>query len=396
MSKQLAAATKSAGSLLARYRQLSPSAAVFVSPLCLGTMNFGTSMKAMLGECSKETTFEILDYYFDQGGNFIDTANSYQGGGTETWLGEWMAARKNRDQIVLATKYTGPHRLQDPSIQIRANYGGNGIKSLRLTLEDSLKRLQTDYVDVLYVHWWNYTATIPEVMHSLNDLVVSGKVLYLGISDSPAWLVAKANQYARDHGLRPFVVYQGPWNAAFRDLEREVVPMCRDEGMGICAYSALNSGKFQTAAAFEERKSNNPGRNLTAVSTRDKQVSQVLEKMADAKETTLTNVALSYILDKEPYVFPIVGGRKLSHIKGNIEGLSVTLTEEEIVEIDNAYSFDPGFPHNFLSGTLMQGWDAPQKLASRASEVRWTQSQGTFDWVESPKAIRPGPATSGV
>ncbi|CAM1510750.1 Fc.00g082630.m01.CDS01 [Cosmosporella sp. VM-42] len=381
--------TKKAATPLARYRQLSPSAAIFVSPLSLGTMNFGNNYKAKFGECSKETTFEILDHYFDQGGNFIDTANSYQGGETETLLGEWMAGRNNRDQIVLSTKYTGPHRSLDPNIEIRVNYGGNGIKSLKLTLEDSLERLQTDYIDILYLHWWNYTATIPEVMQSLNYLVTSGKVLYLGISDSPAWFVAKANQYARDHGLRPFVVYQGPWNAALRDLEREIVPMCRDEGMGICAYSALNSGRFQPEEVFRQREEHNPGRALIPVSIRDRKVSKVLEVLADAKSTSITNVALAYILGKAPYVFPIVGGRKLDHIKGNMEALTVSLTAEDIARIDDAYPFDPGFPHTFLSGTLAEGSDAPQKLASRASEVRWTAAQGTFDWVEDPKAIRP-------
>ncbi|EXJ88488.1 hypothetical protein A1O1_05418 [Capronia coronata CBS 617.96] len=387
----LLAPPKKPTSLLARYRQLSASAAVFVSPLCLGNMTFGTQYAAVLGECSKETAFEMLDHFVDQGGNFIDTANSYHAGQTETWLGEWMTARGIRDQIVLATKYTGPHRTTDPDIKIRVNYGGNGIKSLRLTLEDSLKRLQTDYIDILYLHWWNFTATIPEVMHGLNDLVVSGKVLYLGISDSPAWLVAKANQYARDHGLRPFVVYQGMWNAAMRDMEREIVPMCRDEGMGITAYSVLNSGRFQTEASFQEREETKTGRQQFAVTARDKQVSKVLESIAVAKDTTITNVALAYILHKEPYVFPVVGGRKISHIEGNIEGLSTSLTTEEIDKLDRAYDFDPGFPSTFLSGTVVN-LGTPQKAASRASEVRWTTFQGTIDWVEGPKPIRSPPS----
>lgn len=381
-------ASQPATPLLARYRQLSPSAALFVSPLCLGSMTFGTKHQAMFGECTKETAFEILDRYYKEGGNFIDTANSYHAGETETWLGEWMAARGNRNEIVLATKYTGPHRTMDKDIKIRANYGGNGMKSLRLTLEDSLKKLQTSYVDILYLHWWNFTATIPEVMHGLNDLVTSGKVLYLGISDSPAWVVAKANQYARDHGLRPFVVYQGLWNAAIRDLERDIVPMCRDEGMGITAYSVLNSGRFQSAATFKEREASNPGRVQIATTARDKQVSKVLETLADTKHSSITNVALAYILDKEPFVFPVVGARKTSHIEGSIAGLSTSLTEGEIAQIDRAYDFDPGFPYTFLSGSITQGLGTPQKGASKASEVRWTMAQGTFDWVDSPKAIR--------
>ncbi|KAK5200115.1 hypothetical protein LTR92_000656 [Exophiala xenobiotica] len=391
MSKQLVMTSTTAVPRLARYRQLSPSAALFVSPLCLGSMSLGTKNEAMFGACSKATAFEILDHYYSEGGNFIDTANSYQGGETETWLGEWMAARGNRDQIVLATKYTGPHPTLDKDIKIRANYGGNGLKSLRLTFADSLKRLQTSYVDILYLHWWNFTATIPEVMHGLNDLVTSGKVLYLGISDSPAWLVTKANQYARDHGLRQFVVYQGIWNAAMRDVERDIVPMCRDEGMGICAYSVLNSGRFQSAASFEEREKNKSGRQFP-VTARDKHVSRVLEVIADTKKTSLTNVALAYIMHKEPYVYPIVGGSKISHIKGNVEGLSTSLTADEMDQIDKAYDFDPGFPYTFLSGTMVQGFGTPQRGASHASEVRWTMAQGTFDWVESPKAIKMAPS----
>lgn len=373
---------------LARYRQLSPSAAVFVSPLCLGTMNFGNNDKGQMGECTKETAFSILDHYFDNGGNFLDTANLYQGGQAEEWLGEWMASRKNRDQLVLATKFTGPHRAMDQSVKVRVNYGGNGIKSLRLTLQDSLERLGTNYVDILYVHWWNFSATIPEVMHALNDLVAAGKVLYLGVSDTPAWVVSKANQYARDHGLRPFVVYQGLWNAALRDMEREIIPMCRDEAMGICPYSVLNSGRFQTQDAFAERERDNPGRTTVPTTERDKAVSKVLEDISVAKNTQITNVALSYIRGKEPYVFPIIGGRKLSHISGNIDGLSQTVTDDEINKIDQAYDFDPGFPSTFLSGSIVGGFGVPQKGASRASEVFWTSLLGKLDWVESPHAIR--------
>ncbi|KAK5310802.1 hypothetical protein LTR93_011934 [Exophiala xenobiotica] len=268
----------------------------------------------------------------------------------------------------------------DKNIKIRANYGGSGMKALRLTFADSLRRLQTNYVDILCLHWWN-SATIPEVMHGLNDLVVSGKVLYLGISDSPAWL---------------FVVYQGIWSAAMRDLERDIVPMCRDEGMSICPYSVLNTGTLQSAAAFEERKKNNTGRQFP-VTARDKDMSRVLEAIADTKKTTLTNVALAYVMHKEPYVYPIVGGGKISHIKGSIEGISTSLSAEEMDQIDKAYDFDPGFPYTFLSGTMIQEFDMPQNGASRASEVCWTMAQGTFDWVESPKAVKVAPygCTSG-
>jgi aryl-alcohol dehydrogenase-like predicted oxidoreductase len=181
---------------LFRHRQLSPTASVRVSPLCLGAMTFGTSQASTYGECSKEDAFAILDHFYSHGGNFIDTANGYQNGESEEWLGEWMTARDNRDEIVLATKYTVNYMKANED-KIQSNYIGNGTKSMKLSLEASLKKLQTTYIDLFYLHWWDSTTSISEMMHSLNDLVISGKVLYLGISDTPAWIVSMANEYAR-------------------------------------------------------------------------------------------------------------------------------------------------------------------------------------------------------
>ncbi|KAJ8097666.1 NADP-dependent oxidoreductase domain-containing protein [Lipomyces tetrasporus] len=341
-----------AKAFLCRHRQLAPAASVRVSPICLGAMNFGDAYKERYGECSKETAYEILDYFVSQGGNFIDTANGYQAEQSEMWLGEWLASRNNRDQI-----------------------GGNGTKSMRISLEESLRKLQTSYIDLFYLHWWDFTVTIPELMHSLNDLVASGKVLCLGVSDTPAWVVAKANQYARDHGLRQFVVYQGMWNASMRDFEREILPMCRDEGMGLCPYGTLNQGRFQTEAGFKEREMYSPGRNFKPLSEHDKKVSRVLEEVSKAKGVELTNVALAYVLHKAPYVFPIVGGRKVDHLKGNIAAL------------ESAYEFDPGFPHTFLSGTLFDN-SAPMG-AYGPGDVWLTKQLGDFDWVQLSKPIKP-------
>ena len=156
-----------------------------------------------------------------------------------------MKARGNRDEMVIATKYTTGWQIAKGTQVIQSNYGGMNAKNLRHCLTASLKKLQTDFVDVLYIHWWDYSAEsvlphisglqnlttcrIPEVMRALNDVVAQGKVLYLGISDTPAWIVAKANEYARGHNLTPFVLYQGRYNAAIRDMEREIIPMCRSE-----------------------------------------------------------------------------------------------------------------------------------------------------------------------
>ena len=239
-----------------------------------------------------------------------------------------------------------------------------------------------------YLHWWDYASTIPELMHGLNDLVVAGKVLYLGISDTPAWVVSKANQYARDHGLRQFVVYQGMWNAAMRDFERDIIPMCRDEGMALLPYGTLGQGRFQTEAGFKEREENNPGRQGKKVSAVERAVSKVMEGLAAEKKTAITSIAMAYVMPKAPYVFPLVGGRKVEHIKGNIAALEVDLTEEDVARIDEAYRFDPGFPHTFLSGTLFGAEDDAQEQVTGPESVWLTNIMGTFDWVLGSKPIK--------
>ncbi|WVQ77130.1 hypothetical protein IAR50_006813 [Cryptococcus sp. DSM 104548] len=189
---------------LASYRLLSPSAATRVSPLCLGAMSLGDQWTGFMGSgMSFDRASKLLDTFYEAGGNFIDTANNYQDEQSEMIIGEWMEKRGIRDEIVLATKYTsyGLDRKEGKFQGIGVNYCGNHKKNLRLTVESSLKKLRTDYINLLYVHWWDYSTSIPELMQSLNDIVKSGKVLYLGISDTPAWIVSQANEYARQNGL---------------------------------------------------------------------------------------------------------------------------------------------------------------------------------------------------
>jgi aryl-alcohol dehydrogenase-like predicted oxidoreductase len=216
-------------------------------------------------------------------------------------------------------------------------------------------------------------------MHALDDLVKARKVIYLGISDTPAWLVVKMNCYARQQGLRQFSLYQGQWNASMRDFERDIIPMCMDEGMALAPWGALGSGYFKTKEQLEARTD---GRNLSYImSGKEEQVSLALDKIAKRKNTLITSVALAYVMHKAPYVFPIVGGRKVEHLKGNIEALSLRLSEEDIKEIESAYPFEIGFPNKFLSGgdTWVQG---PQDIA-------FSNRSGFFDYVERPKPIPP-------
>lgn len=158
------------------------------------------------------------------------------------------------------------------------------MKSLFLSVQASLEKLQTNYIDLLYLHLWDFTTSVEEVMHGLNSLITSGKVLYLGISDTPAWVVVKANDYARAHGLRPFSVYQGKWNMGFRDLEREVLPMCRDQGMGIVPWGAMGVSKFRTA---ERRESGSGDGRKVPLSENDVKLSEALEEVANRKNVSL-------------------------------------------------------------------------------------------------------------
>lgn len=346
MQRIFAPAPKPA-SLLGYHRILSPTAGVRVSPLCLGSMNFGDAWKELMGECDKAQSFEMLDYFYASGGNFIDTANNYQGEESEVWIGEWMKEKGNRDEMVIATKFTTTYPAGfSGDKKIKSNFQGNHSKSLRVSLDDSLQKLQTSYVDVLYIHWWDFTTSIPELMHSLHHVVVAGKVLYLGISDTPAWIVSKANEYARQQGLTPFSVYQGHWSAAVRDFERDILPMCEAEGMAIAPWGALGRGNFRAEADYAKAKEE--GRKMAPPSEGQKKVSAALEKLAKEKATAITSVALAYVMHKYPYVYPIVGGRKIDHLKGNIEALGVELSDGEVDEIEAAMPFDVGFPMNMM------------------------------------------------
>ncbi|CAA9965036.1 Norsolorinic acid reductase [Pyrenophora teres f. maculata] len=364
------------------HRVMAPTAGVRVSPLCLGAMNFGDAWTDLMGKCDKKTAFEIMDYFHAQGGNFIDTANNYQAEESEIWIGEWMKERGVRDQMVVATKFSCNYPNPAKAIRLQTNYAGNSTKSLHLSLEASLKKLQTNYVDILYVHWWDFTTSVPELMQSLNTMVNSGKVLYLGVSDTPAWVVSKANEYARNHGMRGFSVYQGRWSAAERDFEREIIPMAREEGMALCPWGALGGGHFTTE---EKRKANEQGRNFGTPSPAHIAISKKLETIAKAKDTQITSIALAYIRHKYPYVYPIVGGRKLEHLKGNIEALSLALSDEEVDDIDSAVPFDVGFPMNFLftfgGGTY--------KTTMTSSDVGLVKFAGPIQSVPVQQGVKP-------
>lgn len=316
-------------------------------------MSIGSAWSHFMGSMDREQSFKLLDAFVEKGGNFIDTANNYQNEESETWIGEWMAERKNRDQIVIATKFTTEYRSWELGLGKTPNTSGNHKRSLHMSVRDSLKKLQTDFIDILYLHWWDHTTSIEEVMDSLHILVQQGKVLYLGISDSPAWVVSAANIYARAHGKTPFSIYQGRWNVLLRDFEREIIPMARHFGMALAPWDVLGGGKFKSKSEVEERKKKGEGlRSLlqSAEQTEDEiKMSEALAKVASEHGIeSVTAIALAYVLAKTANVFPLVGGRKVEHLQDNIQALSIKLTDGQIEYLESVKPLDVGFPNNLI------------------------------------------------
>ncbi|TDL23205.1 Aldo/keto reductase [Rickenella mellea] len=367
---------------LGRYRVLSPLASVRVSPLQLGAMSIGDKWENLgMGSMDKESSFKLLDAFFDAGGNFIDTANNYQDESSEQFIGEWAEKRGIRDQLVIATKYTTNYKRGNDSIAQKVHFTGNSMKSMHLSVEASLKKLRTSYIDILYLHWWDWSTSVEEVMNGLHNLVAQGKVLYLGISDSPAWVVSKANQYARDHGKTPFVIYQGAWNIMERSLEREIIPMARHEGLALAPWNVLAGGKLRTDPEEKRRReTGEKGRTLVDSNwernENEVKVSRALEEVAkQVGAEHITAVAIAYLMQKTPYVFPIIGGRKIEHLLGNIEALSIRLSPEQMSLLESILPFDPGFPSIFIG----DGTSDPFLL----------QSTAVIDRVPMVQAIHP-------
>ncbi|POS68833.1 aryl-alcohol dehydrogenase AAD14 [Diaporthe helianthi] len=299
---------------LGRYRVLSSSAGVKVSPLVLGAMSLGKAWGAFTGAVDEEEAFKFLDAFVDA-----------------------------------ATKYTNAFQSHELGPGRSAIFGGNNKKSLFLSVEASLRKLQTTYIDLLYVHWWDWSTSIEELMDSLHILVEQGKVLYLGISDTPAWVVAAANTYARAHGKTPFSVYQGRWSVLDRDFERDILPMARHFGLALCPWNVMGGGGLKTKKQIEARQSSNEGGRFKQQSEAARKVSVALEKVASEHGVdSIQQIALAYVLRKARNVFPLVGFRKVEHLHDSIQALSIRLTDDQVSYIESQNPFDIGFPLNFV------------------------------------------------
>ncbi|KAF2836618.1 aryl-alcohol dehydrogenase [Patellaria atrata CBS 101060] len=361
---------------LGRYRILSSTAGVRVSPLAIGAMSIGKAWEGLMGSMDKEAAFKLFDHYHAAGGNFIDSSNNYQNEESETWIGDWMRERGNRDLMFIATKYTANYRAHELGKGKTVNYSGNSRKSLHLSVRDSLKKLKTDYIDLLYIHWWDWTTSIEEVMDSLHLLVEQGKVLYLGASDTPAWVVSAANIYAKAHGKTPFSVYQGRWNLLARDFERDIIPMARQFGMALCPWDVVGGGKFQSRKEIEKRQENGETlRKLFGPEQSEEQVriSEALEEVGNEVGATPTAVAIAYVMAKARNVFPLVGGRKVEHLLDNINALSIRLSLQQIERLEAVKPFDSGFPLNFIGNDPKETGVTPP-LTAGSAQIAWQRA----------------------
>ena len=320
-----------------------------VSELCLGTMTFGDDWGwgAPIEESRK-----IFDAFLAAGGNFIDTANNYTNGTSEKLIGEFTKA--DRDHVVIATKYTLSEFPTDP------NFGGNHRKNMRRSVEGSLRRLDTDHIDLLWLHMWDGMTPVEEVMRALDDLVRAGKVLYVGISDTPAWVVSQANTLADLRGWSRFVAYQGEYSLASRAPERDILPMAQAMEMFYLPWGILEGGEM---TGKYNAPSDEPKRS-TDTSERIKKIASVLMELANETGHTPSQIAINWVRQRPYPIIPILGARTEKQLKDNLGCLDFALTEEQIACLEDASPIDLGFPHSFLGSnhvrSLIFGKTFPQ------------------------------------
>ena len=323
-----------------------------VSPLCLGTMTFGPDWG---WGADMDESRRIFERYAENGGNFVDTANLYTNGTSESFLGEFLKGR--REKFVLATKYTMSVERGDP------NAAGNHRKNLRQTVDGSLKRLQTDYIDLLYLHAWEYRTPIEEVMRSLDDLVRQGKVLYIGFSDTPAWKLSQANTMAALRGWEPLVAYQIEYSLLERTPEREMMPMAREFDVAVLPWSPLAGGMLagkykrgETGITPEQRGRDKNRRGMQAGKASDWHFDIVDEvvKIAGEIERSPSQVALNWLFQQPGVTSTIIGCRRLDQLEDNLGALTFTLTREHMDRLDSVSRIQMGFPHDFLAKKFIQ------------------------------------------
>jgi aryl-alcohol dehydrogenase-like predicted oxidoreductase len=272
----------------------------------------------------------IIDLYAEAGGNMIDTADAY--GPSEDIVGEVLAGR--RDRFVLASKYTLPRDRSD------VNAAGNHRKNLRLALESSLRRLQTDYLDIYWVHFWDPHTPIEETLRALDDAVRAGKILYAGISDAPAWIVSRANTLAEWRDWTPFAGLQVPYNLLQRDIERELLPMAEAFGMTVAAWAPLAHGKLTRSPD-------------TAADARERAVLTAVQEVALDLGATPAQVALAWTRARSRTIHPLAGASTPAQLADNLAALALNLPADAVERLGSATTFTLGFPADFLTPDLL-------------------------------------------
>ena len=311
-----------------------------VSPMCLGTMTFGED----LGWGSSVTESEqIMDRYMELGGNFLDTANFYTKSHSEKIIGDHIGRhRDKRDRLVIATKFSGNLYPGDP------NGGGSSRKSIVAACEQSLRRLQTDYIDLYWLHNWDVHTPIDETMSALEDLVRSGKVRYLGVSDTPAWKVAEANVTARFRGWSAFIGLQIEYSLLERTVEQELMPMASELQLGVTPWSPLKSGLLSGKYTRKSAQTNNGRGAFMGHLLNDKTFALIdeLEMIAKARDTTVARVALAWLQTQPGVTSTIIGARQLAQLEDNLKALDVRLTAEDLAHLNEITKPVLGFPAN--------------------------------------------------
>jgi aryl-alcohol dehydrogenase-like predicted oxidoreductase len=324
-----------------------------VSDLCLGTMTFGEDWG---WGAARDESRKIYDAFREAGGNFIDTANIYTNGSSEKLVGEFVAG--HREEVVVATKYTNAAAGFRGKPGTDANAGGNQRKNMVQAVEASLKRLGTDYIDLYWLHIWDQITPAEEVMRAFDDLVRSGKVLYVGISDAPAWVVSKSNTLAELRGWTRYVGLQIEYSLLERTVERELIPMAKDQQMTVLAWSPLKNGlltgkylpeNLSQSKADGARMHSEMMKGFGAVDERTHVI--VHEIVAVGKElgVSAAQVALAWLRYRPVPVIPIIGARKLAQVEDNLRSLDVALSPEQLQRLDKASAVSLGFPHDFMA-----------------------------------------------
>ena len=331
-----------------RYRLLGKSG-LRVSQLCLGTMTFGEDWG---WGSSKDESRQILDAFFEAGGNFIDTANVYTNGTSESLLGEFL--KGDRDRAVLATKYTNAMPGTDP------NAGGNQRKNMMRSVEASLKRLQTDYIDLYWLHIWDKITPLDEVMRAFDDLVRQGKILHAGVSDMAAWAVARASTLAELRGWTPFVGLQIEYSLIERTVERELIPMAEALGLGVTAWSPLAggvlTGKYvEGKAEADARMNSEMMKGYNRDDERARRVVSEVQAVARDVGRSPAQVALAWLRQRPVPVIPIVGARRLEQFWDNLACLELQLDASQVERLDTVSQVELGFPHDFYGRDLVKG-----------------------------------------